>query len=146
MNKFKFVVMSLCMVLLASCATTYMRANSPNGEGYYDTLLQQDMYEINFNGNDGTDPTTAQDFALLRAAEVCIENGYKTFDIIKSEDKSQTEIGSMPIYGYYNTTTLVFSATEPKIMLIIKCSKEDNLTFIAEEISVNIRKKYHLEK
>jgi hypothetical protein len=146
MNIFKIVVMFLCMVLLASCATTYMRAKSPNGEGYYDTLLQQGMYEINFNGNDGTDPTTAQDFALLRAAETCLENGYKTFDIIKSEDKSQTEIGSMPIYGYYNTTTLVFSATEPKIMLIIKCSKDSDLTFVAEEIRVNLRKKHNLDK
>lgn len=45
-NKFKIVVMSLC----ASCATTYERAKSPTGTGYYDTLLQQGMYEITFKG------------------------------------------------------------------------------------------------
>ena len=147
MNKLKFVVMFLCMILITSCAaTTYMQAKSPTGEGYYDTLLQQDMYEITFNGNEVTEPTIAQDYALLRAAEICIENDYKSFDIIRSEDKTKTDVGSIPIYGYYNTSTIVFSETTPKIMLIIKCSKEDNLTFFAEEIRTNLRKKYNLDK
>ena len=147
MNKFKIIAMFLCTILITSCtATTYRQAKSPTGEGYYDTLLQQDMFEITFNGNEVTEPTIAQDYALLRAAETCTENDYKSFDIIRSEDKTKTDVGSIPIYGYYNTSTLVFSETTPKIMLIIKCSKEDNLTFIAEEIKINLRKKYNLDK
>ncbi len=144
MNKIKFVIMFLCMILVTSCATTYRQAKSPTGEGYYDTLLQQDMYEITFNGNSETSPATAQDFALLRAAETCLENGYKTFDIIRSEDKTKTDVGSIPMYGYYSST-IVYSETTPKIMLIIKCSQENNLTFIAEEIKINLRKKYNLD-
>lgn len=131
------------MFLLVSCSSTsYIKAKSPTGEGYYDSILQQDMYEITFNGNSETSATKAYDFTLLRAAEICIENGYKTFDIIKSENRSKTEVGSVP-YGYY-TTTLVYSATYPKFILIIKCSKENNLTFIAEEIKTNLRKKYNI--
>lgn len=145
MNKIKFVIMFLCIILVTSCATTYRQAKSPTGEGYYDTLLQQDMYEISFNGNSETSPSTAQDYALLRAAETCLENGYKTFDIIRSEDKTKTDVGSIPTYGYYSST-IVYSETKPKIMLIIKCSKENNLTFIAEEIKINLRKKYNLDK
>ena len=64
------------------------------------------------------------------------------FHSIKSENRSKTEVGSIP-YGYY-TTTLVYSETYPKFMLIIKCSKEKNLTFIAEEIKNNLRKKYNI--
>ena len=146
-NKFKFVVMSLCMVLLVSCATTYERAKSPTGTGYYDTLLQQGMYEITFNGNSDTSVTTAQDYALLRAAETCLENGYKTFDIVNSNNNSKTETGAYTsYYGRHFADTTVYTSTYPKIMLIIKCSKEDNLTFVAEEISNNLRKKSHLEK
>ena len=147
MNKIKFVVMFLCTILMTSCtATTYRQAKSPTGEGYYDTLLQQDMFEITFNGNEVTEPTIAQDYALLRAAETCLENGYKTFDIIRSEDKTKTDIGSLPMYGRYYSSTIVYSETTPKIMLIIKCSQENNLTFIAEENKINLRKKYNLDK
>lgn len=135
------------MILVTSCATTYRQAKSPTGEGYYDTLLQQDMYEISFNGNSETSPSTAQDYALLRAAESCIENGYKTFDIVKSNDNSKTETEAYTgYYGHHSASTYITSSTYPKIVLIIKCSKEDNLTFIAEEIKINLRKKYNLDK
>ncbi len=147
MNKFKFVVMSLCMVLLASCATTYERAKSPTGTGYYDTLLQQGMYEITFNGNSDTSVTTAQDFALLRAAETCLENGYKTFDIVNLNNNTKTETDAYTsYYGRHFADTTVYTSTYPKIMLIIKCSKDSDLTFVAEEIRINLRKKHNLDK
>ena len=142
MKKIKIIAIFLFFLLITSCTTSYKRASSPAATGYYDSILQQDMYEITFNGSSETSATKAYDFTLLRAAEVCIENGYKTFDIIKSENRSKTEVGSVP-YGYY-TTTLVYSETYPKFMLIIKCSKENNLTFIAEELKNNLRKKYNI--
>ena len=147
MNKFKIVVMLFCVVLISACATTYERAKSPTGTGYYDTLLQQGMYEITFNGNSDTSVTTAQDYALLRAAETCLENGYKTFDIVNSNNNSKTETDAYTnYYGRHYADTTVFTSTYPKIMLIIKCSQENNLTFVAEEISANLRKKYKLDK
>ncbi|MBR3627875.1 MAG: hypothetical protein IKN42_03390 [Elusimicrobia bacterium] len=147
MNIFKFLVMLFCVMLISACATTYERAKSPTGTGYYDTLLQQDMYEITFNGNSDTSVTTAQDYALLRAAETCLENGYKTFDIVNSNNNSKTETDAYTnYYGRYYANTTVFTSTYPKIMLIIKCSKENNLTFIAEEIKLNLRKKHNIEK
>ena len=147
MNKFKFVVMFLCMMLVVSCATTYKQAKSPNGEGYYDTLLQQGMYEINFNGNSDTSAATAQDYALLRAAETCLENGYKTFDIVNLNNNTKTETGAYTnYYGRYYADTTVYTSTYPKIVLIIKCSKDSDLTFVAEEIKANLRKKHNLDK
>ena len=146
MNKFKIIIMILCVVFVCSCATSYKKASSLTGTGYYDTILQQGMYEITFNGNADTQITTAQDYALLRAAEICLENGYQTFDIINLKDNSKTETGAFTnYYGRYYASTYVTSSTYPKINLIIKCSKENNLTFIAEEIKLNLRKKYNLE-
>lgn len=139
--------MFLCMLLVTSCATTYERAKSPTGTGYYDTLLQQGMYEVTFNGNSDTSPTTAQDFALLRAAETCLENGYKTFDIVNFNNNTKTETDAYTnYYGRYYASTTVFTNTYPKIVLIIKCSKENNLTFIAEEIKLNLRKKHNIQQ
>ena len=139
--------MFLCMLLVTSCATTYERAKSPTGTGYYDTLLQQGMYEITFNGNSDTSVTTAQDYALLRAAETCLENGYKTFDIINFNNNSKTETDAYTnYYGRYYANTAVFTSTYPKIVLIIKCSKENDLTFIAEEIQLNLRKKHNIQQ
>ncbi len=147
MNKFKFVVMFLCMMLVTSCATTYKQAKSPNGEGYYDTLLQQGMYEINFNANSDTSVATAQDYALLRAAETCLENGYKTFDIVNLNNNTKTETDAYTsYYGRHFADTTVYTSTYPKIVLIIKCSHDKDLTFVAEEIRANLRKKHNLDK
>ena len=147
MNKLKIIVIFLCAILISSCSTTYKRASGPESVGYYDSILQENMYEVTFNGNSDISSTTAQDYALLRAAEICIENGYKTFDIINSKDNSKTETGGyVNHYGRYQSTTYISSSTYPKIVLIIKCSKEKNLTFIAEEIKTNLRKKYNLDK
>ena len=147
MNKLKIIVIFLCAILISSCSTTYKRASVPESVGYYDSILQENMYEVTFNGNSDISSTTAQDYALLRAAEICIENGYKTFDIINSKDNSKTETGAYTNhYGRYQSATYVSSNTYPKIALIIKCSKENNLTFIAEQIKENLRKKYKLDK
>ena len=147
MKIFKTVLMFLCLILISSCATTYKKASSLTGTGYSDSVLQQGMYEITFNGNSDTQVTTAQDYALLRAAEICLENGYQTFEIINLKDNSTTETGAFTnYYGRYYASTYVTSSTYPKITLIIKCSKEKNLTFIAEEIKTNLRKKYNLDK
>ena len=147
MNKFRIIIAFFCVLFISACATTYERAKSPTGTGYYDTLLQQGMYEITFNGNSDTSVTIAQDYALLRAAETCLENGYKTFDIVNSNNNSKTETGAYTsYYGRHYADTTVYTSTYPKIMLIIKCSKEENLTFVAEEVATNLRKKYKLEK
>lgn len=147
MKNFKFIVLFFYVLLFSACSSTsYIKAKSPTGEGYYDFTLQQDMYEISFNGNSNTSQITAQDFALLRAAETCLENGYKTFDLVSTKDNTKTEMDSYTnYYGRYYSSTQIVSSTYPKIVLIIKCSKENNLTFIAEEIKTNLRKKYNLE-
>lgn len=146
MNKLKVIFVFLCAILISSCATTYKRAGNPDGVGYYDSLLQKNMYEVTFNGNSDISSTTAQDYALLRAAEICIENGYKTFDIVNSKDNSKTETGGyINHYGRYQSAAYISSSTYPKIVLIIKCSVENDLTFIAEQIRENLRKKYKLD-
>lgn len=56
--------------LLASCATSYQ---SKGLTGYFsETKLAPDTVQIRFNGNGYTRRERTNDFAMLRAAEVCL--------------------------------------------------------------------------
>lgn len=130
----------LCYVfvlsLLAACATPYKQAKKATSNGYFDTPLQEGVYDVTFTGNSDTSAKKAYDYTLLRSSEVCLENGYKTFDIVTKADHS-TQNG-------YMIDNFLFMDNEPKINFIVHCSKNDNLTFKAEEIKVNLRTKYKL--
>ena len=74
---------ALIVLLLAGCATQYQ----PLGEegGYAETELGNDTFEVAFIGNSQTGTEMVEEFALLRAAELCLERGYK-FLVIKSDE------------------------------------------------------------
>ena len=56
------------LALLAACATPYKQAKKATSNGYFDTKLQEGMYEVLFNGNENTSTGQANNYALLRAA------------------------------------------------------------------------------
>ena len=138
-------ILFFSMIFISACATPYKRAKSPSSDGYYDLMLQESMYEITFNGNSDTPVKISQDYVLLRAAETCIENGYQSFDVFNSTDNSKKEEETR-----FNNYGNIFAATStnisPRITLVIKCSKGKDLTFIAEQIKENLRKKYNMDK
>jgi len=53
-----------------------------SGGGYTDARIQKDVFLVSFLGNGYTSMQTAQRFALLRCAEICLQNGFKFFVII----------------------------------------------------------------
>jgi len=129
----------LCLVIcLGACASTpYQRAKKASGMGYFDVPLQEGIYDVSFNGDADTSAKKAYDYALLRSAEVCLENGYQTFDIVSQLDTS-TQAG-------YVVSNVVVVGTEPKINFVIHCSNDDTLTFRAQEIKTNLKAKYKLQ-
>ena len=83
----------VCLVVLWSCTTTprYTPATGPESAGYSDTKIEEDRYRVEFRG--GND-ATARDFALLRAAEVTLANGYDWFQVVQeSTDAEAGESG-----------------------------------------------------
>jgi hypothetical protein len=98
------IILLLILVILIGCSTPYQK-NSLLG-GYSDTRLQENVFTVNFRGNAYTGRERSSDFALLRCAEVTIENGFKFFTI---EDSSQEQKmllyntgGSSSTYGTTN--------------------------------------------
>jgi hypothetical protein len=89
-----FAIVALS-VLLGACATAY----KPKGftGGFSETQLDRNVFRVSFRGNGYTRPERAEDFALLRSAELVLKNGFTHFIII--DGRSSTE------YGAYTTPT-----------------------------------------
>ena len=86
----------LLAILLFSCATPYQ--NLGFSGGYSDTKPSKNIFSVRFNGNGFTDLNRAIDFALLRSAEIAIENGYNFFSIIDQSNQTTYDIHTTPTY------------------------------------------------
>ena len=88
------------LAFLSACATQspYQPAEKRGAEGYTETKLTDNRYRVTFTGNASTPSETVKDYALLRAAEVTLQNGYDWFRLVNSDiDKkvrSTTSVGS----------------------------------------------------
>jgi hypothetical protein len=91
MKIFRLVTLALLMV---SCATSY----KPNGltGGFSSTQLDVNVFQVSFRGNGYTKRERANDFALLRSAEVALENGYEFFVIVEGQRYSETAAYTAP--------------------------------------------------
>jgi hypothetical protein len=69
----------LAAFCLCSCATPYRPVAS--GTGFTDKQLQDDLFQVSFQGNGQTSSQQVQDFALLRAAELTLQHGFSYFAV-----------------------------------------------------------------
>jgi hypothetical protein len=91
--KSTFATLAL-IVALAGCATPapqYGPALRPGDSGFSETRIETDRFRVSYRTAAGG-AATAQDFALLRAAELTLQNGYDWFVV--------TQRGVEP-YGRY---------------------------------------------
>ncbi len=88
------IAAALAGLLLAACASvpTVYRAQlgSPNDVGYSEYRLEAGRYRVTFQGGPGAPEAQIADYALLRAAELAIRDGYDWFRIA---DRSTTSSG-----------------------------------------------------
>jgi hypothetical protein len=71
-------------LLLAACATqptVYQPAAGPTGVGYSEQRIEPGRYRISFRGGRGAPPEQVADFALLRAADLTLAEGYDWFRV-----------------------------------------------------------------
>lgn len=97
----------LCALLLAGCATQtpYKPAEERGEEGYTETQLGENRYRITFVGNHSTPAETVKDYALLRAAELTLQEGYSWFSVAERDkgenQRSSTSVGTgFSVPGY----------------------------------------------
>jgi hypothetical protein len=121
---------------LSGCATPY-QARGLSG-GFKDTQLAPDQFVVLFTGNEHTPPERVLDFALLRSAELVLQNGLTHFVILESANQSRSSTyvapgtshttGTVQATGnfatYSSTTTStpaqVYNTYEPGLGLMIR--------------------------
>jgi hypothetical protein len=67
-------------LVLAGCATGYQTMGFTGG--FEEIKLSQDTYRISVSGNGFTSRSRAENIALLRAAELTIQDGYERFAVL----------------------------------------------------------------
>ncbi|MEZ5897054.1 MAG: hypothetical protein R3C51_11715 [Parvularculaceae bacterium] len=96
------------MLTLGACATAVGTAYGPadsKGYGYTQTRIEADRYRVSFAGDGATPPELVEDYALLRAAELAVENGYDWFRVVgrslDGEEKGGVGLGAGVGTGSY---------------------------------------------
>lgn len=161
------------IIFLSGCVTysdtpyqpyqPYMLGLKPSG-GYSSLQLDEASFLVSFSGNGYTLPATAALYALLRAAELTTENGFKYF--IVAGDKNESSLSTYtspsqshtmitPDYatgGYFANSWSYGGQTEivsrPSTTLTILCFKDRPNAYVldAEITAKSIREKYKLNK
>jgi len=84
-----------CMLLFCcSCATPYHPAK--NGFGYSDLQLGPDRFQIDYRGDGDTSLERANDFAMLRCAEVAQQAGFSYFAVVDTQNTSSVRKYTIP--------------------------------------------------
>lgn len=87
--------LSLC-AMLGACAmvdTAYGPAYGPRGAGFSEYRIEPGRYRVTFQGGPGAPPQQVADYALLRAAELTLAEGYDWFAITDRATSGQPDTG-----------------------------------------------------
>lgn len=81
-----------CFVGLVGCASgnEYREAKSSRSSGYTQTQLEKDRYLVEYKTNTD-DLAKTRALGLRRAAELTLENGFDTFEIVSQNSEKETD-------------------------------------------------------
>ncbi len=158
----KKIIHIFAVVALAGCATSYGAKSFWNDGGFSETELQPNIFNVKFLGNEFTSKERAQDFALLRSAELCTARDMNFMNIVGLETQS-VQSGYIPgsstttananvignsAYGSstttYNPGTTLYS---PESGLTVQCAVEKSETsWDASFLMNSLKTKYSIEQ
>jgi hypothetical protein len=99
----KFLSAAIVIALLAGCATPYQQHGYLGG--FEETQLAPNVWRVSFKGNQYTSSERAEDFALLRAADLTLQSGYSYFGLASARVGASVSAYTTPV-----TTTTTGSA------------------------------------
>ncbi|MDY7579093.1 hypothetical protein RGU70_12240 [Herbaspirillum sp. RTI4] len=99
------------VAFVSGCSTSYQPYSYFGGGGYKDIQLSENSFKITVEANGYTSKSQAADLALLRAADLTLEQGFKHFVIVDSADQSHGMNYTTPTTTTMNVTGNKFGAT-----------------------------------
>ena len=152
------------ILLLPSCSTSYQPSSFSGG--YSDSRLGDNIFRVDFEGNGYTKSGKTIDLALLRSAEITLQNGFKYFVIVSGDSKNSyssfttpqttTTTGTVNMYGNRGTINAnsitsggeTYLIAKPSTTNIIACFKEKpkggGLVYDASFVTQSIKNKYRI--
>lgn len=94
-----FIAASLSALSLAACASAPAprAAGNAYSEGYTEHALASNRYLVEYR-MEGADYQRAYDLALWRAAQLTLQRGYSTFEVVSRD--SDTDVGQRPSLSF----------------------------------------------
>jgi hypothetical protein len=80
----QLLIAAACSAALAACATAptvYAPAPGPTASGFNEYRIEPGRYRVTYRGGAGAPPAQVADYALLRAAELALADGYDWFRV-----------------------------------------------------------------
>lgn len=78
-RRFLFIAAAASLAACATAPPPYAAAASPTAVGYSETQIEANRYFVTYRAPSGADVSVLQDYALLRAADLTLENGHEWF-------------------------------------------------------------------
>lgn len=87
----RLVSILLMVVVISGCASQSPYAPAgKNGYGYQESQLTKNRYRVSFTGNSHTPGELVKDYALLRAAELTLQQEREWFKVVNRETDKQS--------------------------------------------------------
>lgn len=145
------IVLALAAVLVSGCAATYQKAG--HAGGFKETQLSENVWRVSFSGNGYTRSERAEDFALLRSADLTLLNGFTYFALANSRNETNVSSYTTPITAttkgsktrYYGGDTVFVSIpTANNTVVMYKAKPDTAMAFDARFICASLGKKYEV--
>ena len=145
----------LIITTLGGCASNYQSKQLFGG--YSEEKLLANVFEVSFKGNGFTKRDRVTDFALLRSAEVAVENGFDYFVVIDQKLPGRSKPHTSPL-GFSDTSAQhepgrapssgqVYNISDPVTTNTIACFEEkpEGMTsYNALHLIKNLKSKYQI--
>ena len=124
------------ILFFSSCATLYQPKGF--GGGYTQTQLNDNKYQVRFGCNGYSSKSFCNDMALLRSAELAVDNNYNYFLIIDNDNSVSNSSFTTPqqsvttVYGAGNTAIANTSYYGGQTINISKPSTTNTIILVNE--------------
>jgi hypothetical protein len=93
----RLILTAVAALALSACATEpthFQPAGGPRAVGFSEMRIEPGRYRVTFQGGPGAPPAQVEDYALLRAANLALADGYDWFRITERITRQNGYSGS----------------------------------------------------